>query len=180
MSGITVDPSVLDSFALLGKKKVHFLVLEIKGQSVQVAEAVENTTGGPNDYNTFADHVLANYKDSPRLFVVDVHHDLVRILYTLSLSHFLSFSVFLSFLPSNHTLHLPISITFHNLQGADGLREKVVFISWVPDSAKIKEKMTYASTAEGVKAELGGPKSIQANSMADIEEKEVLSILGFN
>uniref|UniRef100_A0A7S0LTU8 ADF-H domain-containing protein n=1 Tax=Coccolithus braarudii TaxID=221442 RepID=A0A7S0LTU8_9EUKA len=61
---------------------------------------------------------------------------------------------------------------------ADGRAlEKVVFIFWCPDGAKIKERMLYASTKEDFKRKMNGlHKTIEASDESDIEYKEVISL----
>jgi len=64
----------------------------------------------------------------------------------------------------------------HETQGASAsLKEKLILMSYCPDTAKIRLKMIYASTFEAVKKPLVGiSKIIQAADMGDIEYKSVL------
>eukprot|EP01098_Paradermamoeba_levis_P016370 TRINITY_DN8816_c0_g1_i1.p1 TRINITY_DN8816_c0_g1~~TRINITY_DN8816_c0_g1_i1.p1 ORF type:complete len:137 (-),score=50.15 TRINITY_DN8816_c0_g1_i1:105-515(-) len=57
----------------------------------------------------------------------------------------------------------------------DGFREKVIFISWVPDTAKIKDKMLYASTKDSVKKALVGLQiEIQGTDKGEVEYSVVM------
>ena len=54
----------------------------------------------------------------------------------------------------------------------DGKRGKLLFFSWIPDTAKVRPKMIYASTKEGLKQKIeGGLVDVQATdaSMTTIE-----------
>eukprot|EP00164_Ancoracysta_twista_P000210 GFYU01000302.1.p2 GENE.GFYU01000302.1~~GFYU01000302.1.p2 ORF type:complete len:155 (+),score=52.28 GFYU01000302.1:43-465(+) len=56
----------------------------------------------------------------------------------------------------------------------DGKRNKLCFIFWSPETAKIKDKMIYASTKESFKKALQGlHKDIQANDPDDIRYESV-------
>ena len=64
----------------------------------------------------------------------------------------------------------------HHTQGAsDATKEKLILMSYCPDTAKIRLKMIYASSFEAVKKPLVGvSKIIQAADMGDIDYKCVL------
>jgi cofilin len=54
-------------------------------------------------------------------------------------------------------------------------RNKILFIVWAPDSAKIKEKMLITSSKDAVKKKLVGiGKEIQATDASEIAYKEIL------
>ena len=58
----------------------------------------------------------------------------------------------------------------------DGRRSnKLVFISWVPDTAKVKAKMTYAGSKEAlIRAFVGVTTKINATDMSEITEEAVM------
>jgi len=57
-----------------------------------------------------------------------------------------------------------------NMDGTGG-GPMLIGIGWIPDTAKIKEKMVYASTLESIKKSLDYPNVwIQANDKSDLEE----------
>jgi cofilin len=57
-----------------------------------------------------------------------------------------------------------------------GKRDKLLFISWIPDIAKVRPKMIYASTKESVKAKIGdGLLEIQATDASEISYEAVLA-----
>ena len=61
----------------------------------------------------------------------------------------------------------------HHFENEEGNKqEKVVFIFWCPESSKIRQKMTYASTKEGLKGRLNGlHKAVQASQESDLDDQ---------
>ncbi|KAF9364328.1 cofilin [Mortierella sp. NVP85] len=60
--------------------------------------------------------------------------------------------------------------------GHQGQRNKVLFISWAPDGAKIKPKMIYASSREGLRRKLTGIQAeIQGTDLSEIDHEAVLN-----
>jgi cofilin len=56
-----------------------------------------------------------------------------------------------------------------------GTRNKILFVVWAPDSAKIKAKMLYASSKDAVRKKLVGVGvEIQATDLAEIDRESVL------
>ena len=50
-----------------------------------------------------------------------------------------------------------------------------LFVSWIPDRAKVKAKMSYASAKDGLKKQLGGAvgfTDLQANDASSLAEEE--------
>ena len=50
-----------------------------------------------------------------------------------------------------------------------------LFVSWIPDRAKVKAKMSYASAKDGLKKQLGGAvgfTDLQANDLGGLAEEE--------
>jgi len=58
----------------------------------------------------------------------------------------------------------------------DGCKKsKIVFVTWVPDTAKIRQKMLYASSKDKFKRELDGIQvEIQGTDFSEVEEKVFL------
>ncbi|KAK3818854.1 MAG: hypothetical protein J3Q66DRAFT_338701 [Benniella sp.] len=60
--------------------------------------------------------------------------------------------------------------------GHQGQRNKVLFISWAPDDAKIKAKMIYASSRDGLRRKLTGIHAeIQGTDLSEIDHETILS-----
>eukprot|EP00759_Apiculatamorpha_spiralis_P000648 PhF_6_TR10249/c2_g1_i1/m.15892/K05765/CFL; cofilin len=71
----------------------------------------------------------------------------------------------------------PAYIVFDFEYPKDGVTvSKLVFISWIPDIAKVKSKMMYASTKDSIKSKIeGGLVEIQATDLSEISPEFVLS-----
>ncbi|KAJ9454553.1 Actophorin [Diplonema papillatum] len=53
-------------------------------------------------------------------------------------------------------------------------KSKILFISWNPDSGKVKTKMLYAGSKDALKKKIeGGLIEVQANGKDDLEEKDI-------
>ncbi|KAI8614614.1 hypothetical protein BC830DRAFT_1050709, partial [Chytriomyces sp. MP71] len=53
--------------------------------------------------------------------------------------------------------------------GADGIRNKLVFFLWAPDTAKIKSRMLYASSKQAIRQRLNGINTeIQCTDPAEV------------
>merc|ERR1712014_418726 len=63
-----------------------------------------------------------------------------------------------------------------DLEGNEGKRSKITFISWVPDDAPQYPRMMYSSSKDALKRALNGLASdIQANDPDDIEHESIVS-----
>ena len=57
-------------------------------------------------------------------------------------------------------------------------QDKLVFVYYCPEDAKIKHKMIYAASKDSLVKPLDGiAKLIQANDKRDLEESEILALL---
>jgi len=55
-------------------------------------------------------------------------------------------------------------------------RNKIVFISWSPDTAKIKDKMVFASSKEALRRALVGIQvDVQASEFSDVNKEAVVT-----
>ncbi|KAL8844163.1 MAG: hypothetical protein Q9205_002796 [Flavoplaca limonia] len=65
----------------------------------------------------------------------------------------------------------------YELEGGEGTRNKIVFISWSPDEGTLVfPRMTYASSKEALKNALNGiGAEVQANNEDEIEYSRILS-----
>ncbi|KAK6436309.1 hypothetical protein LTR95_007495 [Oleoguttula sp. CCFEE 5521] len=61
-------------------------------------------------------------------------------------------------------------------EGGAGLRNKIMFLSWVPDEAGLYPRMMYSTSKEALKRSLNGiAVDIQANDADDIEHENIIS-----
>eukprot|EP00055_Hartaetosiga_balthica_P018451 m.134347 g.134347 ORF g.134347 m.134347 type:complete len:140 (-) comp9559_c0_seq1:110-529(-) len=54
-----------------------------------------------------------------------------------------------------------------------GQRNKILFIQWAPDAAKIKKKMLYASSVDAFKKQLPGVTVFHASELDELEKDEI-------
>eukprot|EP00688_Stachyamoeba_lipophora_P001286 EW710721.1.p1 GENE.EW710721.1~~EW710721.1.p1 ORF type:complete len:140 (+),score=62.23 EW710721.1:14-433(+) len=60
-------------------------------------------------------------------------------------------------------------------EGPDGVRNKLIFVNWAPDVAKIKRKMIFASSKVSLKDKLIGISfEVQATDLSEIDYQVVL------
>ncbi|KAH0791005.1 putative actophorin [Histomonas meleagridis] len=79
---------------------------------------------------------------------------------------------FLADLPERDVRFAVYDYDFTNDDG--NLRNRLIFVSWVPNAAPARKKMISASTRISFKNALPGVgPSIQANNLADLNEEEV-------
>jgi len=79
---------------------------------------------------------------------------------------------FVSKLPSNDCRYAVFDFEYEQDGGS---RNKIVFVVWSPDSAKIKAKMLYASTKDAIRKKLVGiGTEVQATDAAEIDRDAVL------
>jgi cofilin len=58
---------------------------------------------------------------------------------------------------------------------AEGMRNKICFVVWVPDGSTVRQKMIYASSKDAIRKKLAGiAVEIQATDMSEIEYDSVL------
>ncbi|KJA20159.1 hypothetical protein HYPSUDRAFT_68743 [Hypholoma sublateritium FD-334 SS-4] len=83
------------------------------------------------------------------------------------------YDTFLSDLPETECRWAIYDFEFEK-EGA-GKRNKIIFISWAPDDAKIKQKMVFASSRDGLKRSLTGVAvEIQGTDYSEVAYEAVL------
>ena len=66
----------------------------------------------------------------------------------------------------------------YHAEAKDGrIYQKIIFVTWVPDTGKVKDKMKYASTKNAFSQSLGDGLSlqIQANDLDELEEDSIVA-----
>jgi len=91
------------------------------------------------------------------------------------------FEQFLTHLPEDscrYGIYLA-QIGIMGVENVKGYREKIVFVVWAPDTAKIKDKMLIAASKEPLKkACVGINYSFQFSSPGEVEAKEWIEKIG--
>jgi len=87
------------------------------------------------------------------------------------------FSSFLAALPANECRYAIYDYEYVNSE--DCVFQKLVFIIWNPDGARLKNKMLYASTKDFFKSRLSGiAVEIQATDLDEVSEEELNAQVG--
>lgn len=87
-----------------------------------------------------------------------------------------TYADFLKFLPKDDCRYAVFDANYTEKDG--GERNKLVFVVWCPDTAKIKSKMVYASSKDALRKKLVGVAlEIQATDPEEIEYDTVLGKL---
>jgi len=85
----------------------------------------------------------------------------------------LSYQDFVSALPANECRWAVLDFEFQSNDA--GVRNKILFIAWSPDTSKVKEKMLFAGSKESFKKKLVGVAlEIQATDLSEIDHAVVL------
>ena len=83
-----------------------------------------------------------------------------------------SYEDFVKALPANDCRYAVFDFEYSE---DGGQRNKILFVVWAPDSAKIKSKMLYASTKDAVRKKLVGVGTeIQATDLSEIDRDTVM------
>jgi len=83
-----------------------------------------------------------------------------------------TYEEFVKALPPNDCRYAVFDFEYEQEGGA---RNKILFVVWAPDSAKIKSKMLYASSKDSVRKKLVGVGvEIQATDLSEIDRSSVL------
>jgi len=83
------------------------------------------------------------------------------------------FGEFAQALPSDDCRYAVYDFSYPGVEGQ--VKDKLLFISWCPDTAPIKSKMLYASSKDGLKKKLEGAlKEVQCNDTSDLAFSNIL------
>jgi len=83
-----------------------------------------------------------------------------------------SYEDFVKALPANDCRYAVFDFAY---EAEGGQRNKILFVVWAPDSAKIKSKMLYASSKDAVRKKLVGVGvEIQATDLSEIDRQSVM------
>ena len=80
---------------------------------------------------------------------------------------------FLGELPEDDCRYAVYDFEFEKSPG-EGIRNKICFIVWVPDTSKVRQKMLYASSKDAIRKKLAGVATeIQATDMSEVSHEAV-------
>ncbi|KAL7075217.1 hypothetical protein ACQ4LE_005630 [Meloidogyne hapla] len=155
-SGVMVNAECQTAFQQLSEaKKYRYIIYKIVDNEVVVEVAVTAEEIGTTD-DSYEDNSKAAYE----IFVKDIKDKTDGF-------QDCRYAVF------------DFKFQTHRPGAGTSKMDKIVFIQLCPDSASIKKKMVYASTASAIKASLGTAKMLQfqVSDESEIAHKELLSKL---
>ncbi|ORZ35424.1 hypothetical protein BCR44DRAFT_1434188 [Catenaria anguillulae PL171] len=83
------------------------------------------------------------------------------------------YSEFVGCLPATDCRYCVFDFKYEHAEG--GERNKILFVSWSPDDAKIRAKMTYAGSKDAIRRKLVGVHTeIQATDFSEVAQDTVL------
>lgn len=84
------------------------------------------------------------------------------------------YKTFLDKLPDNDCRYAIYDFDYE-LPGGEGKRNKIIFVTWSPDTAPIRSKMIYSSSKEALRRSLTGiGDDLQVSDKEDIKHAQVL------
>ncbi|XP_064631186.1 actophorin-like [Lineus longissimus] len=91
-----------------------------------------------------------------------------------------SYEDFIADLPA-HSPRYAVFDMHYMLQDGTSKRDKPFFLSWVPETCKVKEKMIAASSKEGIKKKLCGCQfEFQASDFDDLDQEDIINKISRN
>jgi len=136
-----------------------------------------NETRKKNSGVAVSEDVLAKYQElklghSLRYALFKMNADQSAVVVDATAGPTATYEEFVKALPANDCRYAVFDFPY---EADGGQRNKILFIVWAPDSAKIKAKMLYASTRDAVRKKLVGVGTeIQATDLAEIDREAVL------
>jgi len=123
------------------------------------------------------DEVVTKYQElklghQHKFVIFKLSEDLKEVIFERVSEPTASYESFVASLPADDCRYAVYDFAFQ-AEGAD--RNKILFILWCPETAKIKSKMIYTSTKDSIRKKLVGIGSeIQATDRAEIAHDVVL------
>ncbi|KAJ3021976.1 cofilin [Thoreauomyces humboldtii] len=91
---------------------------------------------------------------------------------TVETSGDVDYEHFVSSLPTNDCRYCVYDFEFGT---GDGVRNKILFFTWSPDTSKIKQKMLYAASKDALRKKLDGVfTEIQCTDLSEVSHEAVL------
>jgi len=109
---------------------------------------------------------------SLRYILYKISDDLKEIVIDKSGPPTATYDEFVAALPDNDCRYAVYDFEYTAEDG--GARNKILFVLWAPDTAKVKPKMMYTSSKDGIRKKLVGiGTEIQATDRAEISHEQV-------
>merc|ERR1711907_298007 len=111
-----------------------------------------------------------------RYVIYKVNDDKTSIVVDQTAEPETTYDAFVASLPADDCRY--IVYDFEWTAEGEGTRNKILFISWSPDTSRIKSKMIYASSKDTLKKSLVGlAKDVQATDQSEIDYQTVFDIV---
>jgi cofilin len=109
-----------------------------------------------------------------RYIVYKLSDDLKRLVVEKKATAMASYADFLRELPDNDSRYAVYDFAY---DAGDGTRSKILFLFWVPESAKIKAKIMYGATKNAFRMKLFGVgKEITAGDLSELALDKVTAL----
>ncbi|KAI9179135.1 cofilin [Blastocladiella emersonii ATCC 22665] len=84
-----------------------------------------------------------------------------------------AYDAFLADLPAADCRYAVFDFEFEHPEG--GIRNKIIFVSWAPDEARVRSKMVYAGSRDALRRKLVGIHAeIQGTDLSEVDQASVL------
>mmetsp|Transcript_31080 Transcript_31080/g.88711 ORF Transcript_31080/g.88711 Transcript_31080/m.88711 type:complete len:139 (+) Transcript_31080:68-484(+) len=118
------------------------------------------------------DEVVESYQNlklghKHKFVVFKLNDDLTEVVVDFVADANATYDDFVGKLPENDCRYIVYDFEY---DAGEGKRNKILFVVWAPDTAKIKSKMLYASTKDSVRKKLVGiGAEVQATDLSEID-----------
>eukprot|EP01084_Bolivina_argentea_P063261 115559_1 len=111
-----------------------------------------------------------------RFYVYKISDDATQIVIDCHGEKSCTYDNFVEKLPANECRYAIFDLDYTTKDGRPG--NKIVFITWTPDTAKVRNKMMYAGSKESIKTALVGVQvHLQATDQSELERNHVIATL---
>lgn len=109
-----------------------------------------------------------------RYIIYKLNEDNTSIVIEKKVENCDKYESFLGELPEDDCRYAVYDFEFEKSPG-EGIRNKICFVVWVPDTSKVRQKMLYASSKDAIRKKLAGVATeIQATDMSEVSHEAVL------
>ena len=109
-----------------------------------------------------------------RYVIYKLNDDLTSIVIEKKVESCDKYEDFIGELPENDCRYAVYDFEYEKSPG-EGMRNKICFIVWVPDTSKVRQKMLYASSKDAIRKKLAGiATEVQATDMSEVSYDAIL------
>ena len=109
-----------------------------------------------------------------RYVIYKLNDDLTSIVIEKKVESCDKYEDFIGELPENDCRYAVYDFEYEKSPG-EGMRNKICFIVWVPDTSKVRQKMLYASSKDAIRKKLASiATEVQATDMSEVSYDAIL------